>query len=159
MGLLNNWLKKKQKEQLEKTGEKSKSIVLKKEETAKREKAGEISKEQKEEKAASQTHPAKAKLPSQSIADKVLLRPLVTEKSAIAESVNKYSFVVAKRMNKQQIKKAVEDLYGIKPIAVNIFNVPGRQIRFGRIQGRRSDYKKAVVTLPPGKSIDIHTGV
>ena len=93
------------------------------------------------------------------IAYKILVRPLVTEKSAIAESMNKYSFVVQKDANKNQIMQAVLELYGVKPVSVNMINVDGRRVRFGRSIGRRSDYKKAIVTLPQGKAITIHEGV
>ncbi|OGH91861.1 MAG: 50S ribosomal protein L23 [Candidatus Magasanikbacteria bacterium RIFOXYD2_FULL_39_9] len=87
------------------------------------------------------------------------MKPLVTEKSAIAESKNKYSFLVAKAANKNQVKTAVAEIYGVQPTQVNIANVEGRAVRFGRSAGRRGDYKKAIVTLPAGKTIDIHTGV
>lgn len=93
------------------------------------------------------------------IAYKVLIRPLVTEKSAISESLNKYSFVVANGADKNKIKLAVEEAYGVKPVAVNVINVQGRVVRFGRRLGRRSDYRKAIVTLPQGKSITLHEGV
>lgn len=153
VGLLNNWLKKKKKEQLEQTGEVK---VAKKEAVAKKEPKKVKEKIQEE---AVTVKKEKIKLPAQSIAYKVLIKPLVTEKSAIAESINKYSFVVAAWATKFQVKKAVEDTYGVKPLSVNMINVDGRRVRFGRTMGRRSDYKKAIVTLPPGKSIDIHVGV
>jgi len=89
----------------------------------------------------------------------ILLHPLVTEKSANAESMNKYSFIVVRNCNKDQIKKAVLDIYGIKPTRVQIMNYQGKVVRFKRSTGKRQDYKKAVVTLPKGKSIDIHKGV
>lgn len=146
VGLLNNWLNKNKKEQLKKTGEVKVAKKEPKKEVATKEEETEVKKE-------------KIKLPAQSIAYKILVKPLVTEKSAVAESMNKYSFVVMAGASKFQIKKAVEDVYGVKPIIVNIINVEGRRVRFGRTQGRRSDFKKAVVTLPKGKIIDIHVGV
>jgi large subunit ribosomal protein L23 len=73
--------------------------------------------------------------------------------------LNKYSFVVQKDANKNQIMQAVQELYGVKPVSVNMINVDGRRVRFGRSMGRRSDYKKAIVTLPKGKAITIHEGV
>ncbi len=90
---------------------------------------------------------------------RILIRPLVTEKSAVMQSSNKYYFIVAPSANKTQIKQAVKELYGVEPLAVNVMNISGRRIRFGRSAGRRSDYKKAAVTLPAGKSITIHEGV
>ena len=101
----------------------------------------------------------KVKLSEHSVAHKVLVKPLITEKSAAAESDIKYSFVVARSANKNQIKMAVEEIYGVKPAQVNVANIAGHQARFGRTMGRRSDYKKAIVTLPEGKTINIHTGV
>jgi large subunit ribosomal protein L23 len=151
MGLLNNWLRKKKKEQLTKTGEKKSQPVL-------AASAVSLEKEKEEKKTKNKTE-HKVKLSDQSTAFKVLVKPLVTEKSAVAESKNKYSFVVAGSANKNQIKKAIEEIYGVKPARINVLITEGRPARFGRTAGRRSDYKKAVITLPAGKSIDIHTGV
>ena len=155
MGLLNNFLNRKQKEeQLSKIGEKqSGSVAPAKEKTAKKPRV------HKHEEADKTEAKASSKASDYSLAFKVLLKPLVTEKSAIAESHNKYSFIVARSANKNQIKKTFTEIYNIKPTNVNIVNVEGRQVRFGRSQGRRSDYKKAIITLPQGKTIDIHTGV
>ncbi|PIT88695.1 MAG: 50S ribosomal protein L23 [Candidatus Magasanikbacteria bacterium CG10_big_fil_rev_8_21_14_0_10_36_32] len=93
------------------------------------------------------------------LAEKIIIKPLVTEKTAVMESLNKYGFIVSRQATKEQIKRAVNELYGIKPIAVNMVNVQGKSVRFGRNNGRRSDYKKALVTLPIGKTITIHEGV
>ena len=90
----------------------------------------------------------------------VIIRPMVTEKSATAQSANRtYSFVVERSANKTQIAAAVKELYGVKPVAVNVVNVQGHRVRFGKGSGRRSDYKKAMVTLKEGDSITIHEGV
>lgn len=164
MGLLNNFLHKKQKkEQLTKIGEKqSAPVVVAKEKEVKKETkahdhaghdhAGHTHAEKKSEQA--------IKTSDYSLAFKILVKPLVTEKSAVAQSKNnKYSFVVVKTASKDQIKKAVEEVYGVKPMSVNVAIIEGRRVRFGRSMGRRSDYKKAIITLPQGKTIDIHTGV
>ena len=144
MGLLNNFLHRKQKkEQLSKIGEKQSASVVVEEKKVKTENKTEH----------------KVKLTDKSLAFRVLVKPLVTEKSAVAEHNNKYSFVVAKSANKNQIKIAIEEIYGVKPSQVNVANIEGRRVRFGRSMGRRSDYKKAIITLPEGKTIDIHTGV
>lgn len=89
----------------------------------------------------------------------VIVRPLVTEKSARSESAGKYTFVVARWASKVQVRQAIKELYGIAPMAVNMVNVQGKRVRFGRTAGRRSDFKKAVITLPKGKTITIHEGV
>jgi large subunit ribosomal protein L23 len=155
MGLFDNWLKKKKKEQLQKTSERARPVSVK-EKKEEKEPAHEHVHEHNE---TEQSKGKKHSLPLHSEAHRILLRPLVTEKSAIAESENKYSFVVARWANKNQVMQAVKDVYRIEPESVNIMNIDGRQVRFGRNMGRRSDYKKAIVTLPKGKTIDIHTGV
>lgn len=148
MGLLDNFLHRKQKkEQLNKIGEKKAAPVVVKEKN-----------EEKKEK--SHVHSErKIKASNYGLAFKVLVKPLITEKSATLESKNKYSFVVNRSASKDQIKKAVEEVYGVKPSQINVANIEGRRVRFGRNMGKRNDYKKAIVTLPSGKTIDIHTGV
>ena len=151
MGLLNNWLHKKKKEQLNKTGNKARVVEAAKSDSIK----PAVVKETKEV----EPKKHKVKLSDKSAAFKILVKPLVTEKSAVEESKNKYSFVVAKFANKNQIKIAIEEIYGVKPSQINVANIEGRRVRFGRTMGKRNDYKKAIITLPAGKSIDIHTGV
>ncbi len=166
MGLLNNWLNKQDKEQLEQSGEKKSAVVKEKKAVrsktvksaaAKPARKKEEAVPEKTNETAQKVKAAKVSLHSQSF--KVLVRPLVTEKSAVAESVGKYSFIVHKDANKNQVKAAVMEIYGVKPASVHVANVDGRRVRFGRAAGRRSDYKKAIVTLPAGKTIDIHAGV
>ncbi|MDO8626224.1 MAG: 50S ribosomal protein L23 [Candidatus Magasanikbacteria bacterium] len=89
----------------------------------------------------------------------IVIRPLVTEKSARAESVRKYTFIVAASANKTEVKNAVKNMYGVLPVSVNIVNVQGKNIRFGKSRGRRSDFKKAIVTLPKGEKLTVHEGV
>ncbi|MEA3449868.1 MAG: 50S ribosomal protein L23 [Patescibacteria group bacterium] len=89
----------------------------------------------------------------------MLVRPLITEKAANLGSEDKYVFAVNKNANKIEIAKAINEVYGIKPIAVNIVRVGGKKVRHGRVQGRRKDWKKAIVTLPKGKTINIYEGV
>jgi large subunit ribosomal protein L23 len=89
----------------------------------------------------------------------VIVRPLVSEKSASLSGDNTYVFVVDKKANRIQVRTAIKQMYGIMPVRVNIVNVPGKWVRFGRSQGKRADWKKALVTLPEGKTINIHEGV
>lgn len=169
MGLLNNWLKKKDQEQLSQTGDKKSpaEVVVKKEKASAeapvkkttKKKAAAHDHAEHEEKKTKTASVVAAKVAAHSQSFKVLVKPLVTEKSAISESVGKYSFIVSKNVNKNQVREAVAEIYGVKPVQVNISNVQGRNVRFGRAAGRRSDYKKAIVTLPKGKTIDIHAGV
>ncbi len=90
---------------------------------------------------------------------KILIKPLISEKAANMGAEDKYVFMVNRKTNKIMVKKAIEQVYGIKPLAVNIINNKGKKVRSGRIVGRRSDWKKAVITLPRGKSIQIYEGV
>jgi len=90
----------------------------------------------------------------------VLVRPVITEKVNIQmEKSGRYTFVVDKKANKLEIKKAVEEFYGVKVSDVNTVVVPGKnKTRFtkaGFIEGVKGSYKKAVVTLTEGDSIDL----
>jgi len=89
----------------------------------------------------------------------VLIKPAVTEKAGTLNELNQYVFVVDRGANKITIAKAVEAFYGVKPVAVNIINMPGKKVVRGRTKGQRSDWKKAIVTLPAGKTIAIYEGV
>lgn len=84
---------------------------------------------------------------------KIVLRPLVTEKMAIEASKNKYGFLVNRIATKKDIKEAIEEIYKVKPVAVNVVNVQGKVVYRGRVAGKRSDYKKAIVTLASGQTI------
>lgn len=102
------------------------------------------------------TAAAGAPAPSESgIAPRVLLRALVTEKSTRIGAENAYVFAVPRETTKGQVKEAVRALYGIMPASVNMVRVRGKDMRFGRHRGQEKDWKKAMVTLPPGKSITI----
>lgn len=90
----------------------------------------------------------------------ILRRPLVTEKGTfLKEKGNKVMFEVAKDANKIEIKKAVEEIYGVHVLDVHTMNVKGKAKRWGLRQYRRPDWKKAVVTLKPGESIEFYEGV
>ncbi len=90
---------------------------------------------------------------------RILVKPLVTEKVSNLGVLNKYVFAVAPEANKIEIAKAVKEVYGIKPVGVNIINRLGKKARYGRISGWRKDWKKAIVTLPKGQTIKIYEGV
>lgn len=90
---------------------------------------------------------------------RILIKPMITEKASIEAVHNKYYFEVARNTNKIEIAKAIEEVYGIKPISVNIINMDGKNVRYGRISGKRKDWKKAIVTLPEGKTINLYEGV
>ncbi len=89
----------------------------------------------------------------------VLKKSHISEKAAHGEVKSQYTFVVAKTADKESIKTAVEALYGVRPSRVRVQNIQGKDTSFGYRRGRRSDWKKAVVILPKGKTINIHEGV
>jgi large subunit ribosomal protein L23 len=90
----------------------------------------------------------------------ILRRPIVTEKSGFqSENLHRYTFEVDVRANKHQIKDAVEQVFSVQVLAVNVINVRGKQRRWGKIVGRTKDWKKAIVTLAPGQSIQFFEGV
>ena len=89
----------------------------------------------------------------------ILLRPLITEKSAQMMQDNKYTFKVALTANKIQIRQAVEEIFKVKVLAVNTMRVMGKIKKMGRHSGRRSDYKKAIVKLAPGQTIGFFEGL
>jgi len=90
----------------------------------------------------------------------VIKKPLVTEKSTIArDEGNKYIFEVDRRATKIEIRTAVEKIFKVKVTTVRTMNFTGKKKRVGRIIGSRSDWKKAVVTLAPGSSIEVFEGV
>ncbi|MBI4239686.1 50S ribosomal protein L23 [Candidatus Uhrbacteria bacterium] len=82
-----------------------------------------------------------------------LLRPIITEKSVVSGT---YLFEVAKNVNKIDIKKAFYNIYGIMPKKVNVVVQQGKQVRYGRVAGKRKDWKKAIVILKKGEKIDTY---
>ncbi|MBR6250570.1 MAG: 50S ribosomal protein L23 [Bacteroidales bacterium] len=95
----------------------------------------------------------------------VIIKPLVTEKmTKISEKItNRFGFVVDKEASKDEIKKAVEELYDVKVVKVNTLVAPAtRRQRFtkaGVISGRKPSYKKAIVTLAAGQTIDFYSNI
>jgi large subunit ribosomal protein L23 len=88
-----------------------------------------------------------------------ILAPVITEKATVLSEQNKVVFQVAGDSTKDEIAAAVEALFKVNVTKVNTLNVKGKTKRFRGIAGRRSDVKKAVVTLAEGQSIDITTGL
>ncbi|MEX0760476.1 MAG: 50S ribosomal protein L23 [Tistlia sp.] len=89
----------------------------------------------------------------------VIRRPIITEKSTRGSEHNQVTFEVALDASKPEIKTAVESLFKVKVMAVNTLRQKGKAKRFRGRPGTRSDYKKAMVTLEEGHSIDVTTGV
>jgi large subunit ribosomal protein L23 len=93
----------------------------------------------------------------------VLVRPLITEKSSYQSGkLNQYSFVVADKATKTMVKDAVETLFDVNVVRVNIVNAPakrGRRARSRRLLVRRPSFKKAIITLATGETLEIFEGV
>lgn len=79
----------------------------------------------------------------------IIKRPVITERSTELMEQNRYTFEVALRANKTEIKQAIEEIFGVKVAKVNTMRVPSKQKRVGRYVGRTSEWKKAIVTLTP----------
>ena len=88
-----------------------------------------------------------------------ILSPVITEKSTLLSEQNKVVFKVADDASKDEIAAAVEALFKVKVTKVNTIVTKGKTKRFKGIMGRRSDVKKAIVTLQEGQSIDVTTGL
>lgn len=94
----------------------------------------------------------------------IIIKPVITEKMTdLGGKLNRYGFIVAKKANKIQIKNAVEDFYGVDVVAVNTMNYSGKEksrfTKAGAITGRTSAYKKAIVTLAEGETIDFYSNI
>lgn len=89
----------------------------------------------------------------------ILIRPVVTEKTSVLMQDNKYTFIVPLSANKVEIRQAVEQKFKVKVLAVNTIRVLGKTKRMGRTQGKRPDYKKAIVKLAAGETIPFFEGV
>ena len=94
----------------------------------------------------------------------ILKKPLLTEKvTQLTEKLNRYAFKVDHRANKIQIKEAVEKMYGVNIIAVNTMKYVGklksRNTKAGVVSGRAAAYKKAIITLKDGETIDFYSNI
>ncbi len=90
----------------------------------------------------------------------IIIRPLITEKGTrLRDAYNHYGFVVNKRANKVEIGKAVESIFNVKVEKVRTANALGKNRRVGRHMGKKSDWKKAVVTLIKGQKIEVFEGM
>ena len=94
----------------------------------------------------------------------IIIKPIITEKmTALGEKLGRYGFVVDKRANKLQIKQAVKDLYGVEVEEVNTMTYAGkRKSRFtkaGVLSGKTNSFKKAIITLAKGESIDFYSNI
>jgi len=94
----------------------------------------------------------------------IIIKPVITEKmTEMGEKMKRYGFIVHKKANKLQIKNAIEELYGVDVEAVNTMNYSGkiksRNTKSGVLTGRTNSYKKAIVTLVEGETIDFYSNI
>lgn len=101
----------------------------------------------------------KARPAGKVLSARTLVKPLVTEKAANLAATFKYVFKVSMKANKIEVAKAISDTYGVEVEAVNIIKMKGKAVSRGKIRGTRSDFKKAIITLKKGQSIQIYEGV
>jgi len=93
-------------------------------------------------------------------AGQIVIKPLITERSmTLRDDHNKYAFQVHVNATKPEIRKAVEQLFDVKVISVHTLNMLGKNKRLGRFIGRRSSWKKAIVGVAKGQTIDIYEAV
>ncbi len=90
----------------------------------------------------------------------IIIKPIISEQSMDQLASKKYTFEVKKGANKIEIKKAVEEIFGVKVASVNTMNMLGKMKRMGRYEGRRASWKKAIVTLTAdSKTIEFFEGM
>jgi large subunit ribosomal protein L23 len=94
----------------------------------------------------------------------VIIKPIITEKmTQMGDKLNRYGFLVDRKANKLQIKAAIKDIYGVEVSEVNTMTYKGkkktRYSKTGIITGRSSSYKKAIVTLAKGETIDFYSNI
>ncbi len=85
----------------------------------------------------------------------IIVRPLITEKATKLVEANKYTFEVKQGSNKVEVAKAVENLWKVKVVSVNMLNTPRKTRRVGKYEGLRPAVQKAVVTLAEGDKLDV----
>ena len=89
----------------------------------------------------------------------IIIRPIVTEMTSDMMKDNKYTFQVAMGANKTEIRQAIEAIFNVKVVNVNTIRVLGKTKRMGKYEGKRSDYKKAIVKLAEGNTIPLFEGM
>ena len=93
----------------------------------------------------------------------ILIKPILTEKATSSNEAGKFSFIVDRKTNKVQVKKAVEKTYNVNVLKVNTINVLGKSVskftKTGIVSGRKPSYKKAIVQLKDGDFIDFYSQI
>lgn len=90
----------------------------------------------------------------------IIGRPVITEKNhGMREQENKYVFEVRRDANKVEIRHAIEEIFDVRVVSVTTIRMKGKRKRLGRFEGRRPDWKKAIVKLADGEAIELYAGV
>lgn len=103
--------------------------------------------------------PRKTGLKKNLEAERLILKPVISEKATSLAPAGKYVFEVSPTANRSEVAKAIASIYGVRPIKINVLNMSGKEIRYGRAEGRTKNRKKMIVTLKAGESISIQDGV
>lgn len=90
---------------------------------------------------------------------RLLIRPVISEKATDLAARSQYIFEVASFATKSEIKKAIFNLYNVKPVKINIINLSGKKVRYGRSRGQTKKWRKAIVILRPQDKIEVYQGV
>lgn len=88
----------------------------------------------------------------------VIVAPVISEKSTMANGLSKYTFKISESATKQDVTEAVEQIFGVRPSAVNVLNVKPKARVFKGRKGVKPGYRKAIVTIESGKTIDLGIG-
>ncbi len=111
--------------------------------------------EAKEEKAVTAIKPVKTVVKDGAFSYEAVKQPHISEKATYLADKDQYTFKVAPNYNKHEIKNAVEGIYGVNVLSVNIIKIPAKKRRLGKTEGFRKSYKKAVVKIKEGQKIEI----
>jgi len=149
--------KKEEEKKAEEKKEKKQAPVLEKPKRTAKDKKKEIEKKEDKKENKGEEKPAFAKETKRGIriAPLVLESPHIAEKPTRLAELNQYVFKVYQETNKTQIKKAIEEVYGVDVVKVRIIKVPAKRRRIGRTTGYRKGYKKAIVKIKEGQKIEI----
>ncbi len=90
---------------------------------------------------------------------RIIIKPLITEKASFLSTTGKYVFAVDPKANKVEIKKAIRSIYNVEPVDVNVSNYDGKMVRGRHKMGQKKSWKKAIVTLKSGQTIELYHGV
>ncbi len=162
MGLLDKILKRKPAQEEPQTVEKKKKerkMMEKKKEEVKKKPLKSHEMTLKPEAKAIAKKVAKPQKGETGLAYRILIKPVVTEKVTDLGTLGKYVFEISPQANKTEVRQAIEKVYGVSPVKINIIKIKGKKVRYGRTTGNTKEWKKAIVTLKAGETLEIYEGV